>query len=282
LMIASPIKWVGGKSKLRSAIIPLLPRDAECYVEVFAGAAWVLFGKEKHPVEVLNDKDGELVNLWRVLKWRKAELLEEVHKHLYSREMFMELRENKPAPQDELARATWLYLMIQMAFGADVSNSQNAGFGYWNKSRGDLFLYKSLEQFEPAKERLRGVFIENLDFEDVIRRYDQPRSLFFCDPPYLETSGYSEAFTIEDHQRLAGVLKSVEGRFLLTINDHSAIREMYVECNLIEAQEARAISRETDGRQAAPILIISNYNLPYSEKLPATNPQVAFEFTGAI
>lgn len=95
-MLSSPIKWVGGKSKSRADIIGLLPAGAECYCEVFAGAAWVLFGKPSHPVEVLNDKNGDLVNLWRVLKHRPAELLERVHQSLYSREQFMVLREMRP------------------------------------------------------------------------------------------------------------------------------------------------------------------------------------------
>jgi DNA adenine methylase len=260
-MLSSPIKWMGGKSKLRRQVIEYLPSRAECYAEVFAGAGWVLFGKPRHPVEVLNDKNGDLVNLWRVLKWRSAELLEEVHKYLYSREMFYELRKIRPMQEDEMGRAVWLYLLIQMSFGADISNSQNARFGYWNKSRGDLFQYKSLEQFAPAKERLRGVFIENLDFADLMSRYDQHQTVFYLDPPYFEQSGYEEGFTKEDHVRLADCLRSIQGRFLLTINDHPEIRLLYADQYLLEGEEPRAISRATEGRQAAAILFISNYPL---------------------
>lgn len=259
--IDSPIKWVGGKSKSRAAIIDLLPADAECYVELFAGAAWVLFGKPTHPVEVLNDANGDLVNLWRVLKWRPAELLEHVHQHLYSRVMFLELREQRPDGKDEMERAVWLYLLIQMSFGADLSRIRRPRFGFWNKSRGDLFLNKSLEQFAPAFERLRGVFIEQGDFAECVRRYDQPRSIFFADPPYLATSGYAEGFTLADHERLAATLRGVEGRFLLTINDHPAVRDLYAGLHIVETTEARALARATAGRVAAPILIIANYPL---------------------
>src|SRR5438552_4674528 len=68
-MLNSPFKWVGGKSRLRKAIIDLLPPHT-CYVEPFAGAAWVLFGKPPSDVEVLNDIDQELVNFFRVVKYR--------------------------------------------------------------------------------------------------------------------------------------------------------------------------------------------------------------------
>lgn len=258
-MIDSPIKWVGGKSKLRSEVIRRLPVDAECYVEAFAGAAWVLFGKQPHPVEVINDADGDLINLWRVLKWRPAELLEEVHQHLYSRQMFEEIREAAPSEWDELGRAVRTYLLIQMAFGADISRSRTASFGFRNKSRGDLFLNKSLDQIFPAASRLRGVFVENGDFQKVIERYDQARTVFFCDPPYLETCGYAESFGPAEHCRLCAALSGIEGRFLMTVNDHPSIRAMYSDFVIEEATEARAKARASEGRVAAPILFISNY-----------------------
>jgi DNA adenine methylase len=259
-MVDSPVKRVGGKSKMRKVIIDLLPADAECFVEVFAGAAWVLFGKESHAVEVLNDADGHLVNLWRVMKWRKAELLEGVHQYLYSREMFMELRQWEPEGKCEMERAVWYYLLIQMAFGADLSDTQKPGFGFRNKSRGDLFLIKSLYQFDEASKRLRGVFIENSDFSKVIKRYDQPRTIFFCDPPYLGTCGYAEAFGMEQHIALRDKLKAIEGRFLLTINDTPETREFLFVYNFFVYGVARALARASEGRVAAPILIITNYN----------------------
>ena len=284
-MLSSPLKWVGGKSKLRSRIIDLIPDGVECWGEVFAGAGWVTFGKPPHPVEYLNDKNGDLANLWRVLKWKPAELLEEVHKHLYCRETFLELRQERPDGSDEMARAVWLYLLIQMSFGADVSRTQSASFGFWNKSRGDLFLNKSLDQFAPAKERLRGVFVENLDFADVIRRYDQPRAFHFCDPPYLGTCGYAEGFTQDDHARLAETLNGIEGRFLVTVNDHPAIREMYAGKAILSCLEARGISRAPKAREAAPILLITNYEVEGASALadaapPRRRPQVRFEFDG--
>lgn len=266
-MIPSPIKWVGGKSKLRSKVIAYLPVDAECYCEVFAGAAWVLFGKPPHPVEVINDANGDLVNLWRVLKWRNAELLEEVHQYLYSREMFLGLREERPDEKDEMARAVWMYLLVQMAFGADLSRTRSASFGFWNKSRGDLFLNKSLTQFDAAKERLRNVFIEKLDCVDLIQRYDQERTVFYCDPPYIQQAGYAESFTLDDHERLATCLKATQGRWLVTVNDHPEARRLYRNMYIVEAKESRAKARDSAGRQPAPILFIANYPLMRQESL---------------
>jgi DNA adenine methylase len=261
-MMSSPIKWVGGKSKLRSKVIARLPADAECYAEVFAGAAWVLFGKPAHPAEVVNDKDGDLVNLWRVMKWRSAELLENVQQHLYSREWFYELRANKPAGVDEMERAVWMYLMIQMSFGADIEKPKCASFGCYTGKKYRLFPDKAEQGFEVAKRRLQNVCIENLDFADMIGRYDQKRTIFFCDPPYLKTCGYAQGFDEADHDALAAALRGIEGRFLLTINDHPRIRELYEGFRIEEAMEARAKVRASSGREAAPILFVSNYEVP--------------------
>ena len=78
-IINSPFKWVGGKSRLRKQIIPLLPKHT-CYVELFSGAAWVLFGKPPSDVEVLNDLDQELVTFFRVVKEKPEELIQEFKK----------------------------------------------------------------------------------------------------------------------------------------------------------------------------------------------------------
>ena len=63
----SPISWVGGKSKLVKTLLPLIPQH-KCYVEVFGGAGWLLFGKQLSNIEILNDYDEELINFWSVVQ----------------------------------------------------------------------------------------------------------------------------------------------------------------------------------------------------------------------
>ena len=73
-MLNSPFKWVGGKSRLRKYIVALLPQHS-CYVELFAGAAWVLFGKSPSDVEILNDIDQDLITFFRIVKEKPEELI---------------------------------------------------------------------------------------------------------------------------------------------------------------------------------------------------------------
>jgi len=66
--MATPIiPWIGGKRRLADRLIPQFPPH-ECYVEVFAGGAALYFMRPPAPVEVINDVNGELVNLYRVVK----------------------------------------------------------------------------------------------------------------------------------------------------------------------------------------------------------------------
>src|SRR5206468_7641750 len=103
-MINSPFKWVGGKSRLRKHIIDMLPAHT-CYVEPFAGAAWVLFGKPPSDVEILNDIDQELVNFFRVVKYKPHELIASFKWELVARAEFERLAALDPHQLDEIARA---------------------------------------------------------------------------------------------------------------------------------------------------------------------------------
>ena len=92
----SPIKWVGGKSKLAPKLINLFPRH-EGYVEVFAGSGAVLFAKSRSKWEVLNDFDSNLVNFWTVVKENYKEFIDSFDYTLVSREIFNRYKEKYKA-----------------------------------------------------------------------------------------------------------------------------------------------------------------------------------------
>lgn len=116
-MLHSPLRWVGGKYRLREQILERFPEHS-CYVEAFAGAGWVLFGKDAatSKVEVINDLDGELINFYRVLKHRPAEFAEMFHLELISRQLFNEYRRFEEG-KTELERAMRFYYVLRLCFG---------------------------------------------------------------------------------------------------------------------------------------------------------------------
>lgn len=83
------------------------------------------------------------------------------------------------------------------------------------------------DQLRAAHGRLSRVGIEQLPWQDCIRRYDRPHTLFYCDPPYWETAGYGPAFQFSEYQELARMMAALRGRAILSINDHPAIRDCF-------------------------------------------------------
>ena len=113
----SPLAWVGGKSKLTSTIIPLIPKHS-CYVEVFAGAAWVLFRKEPSKVEVINDINGDLITLYRVIQNHLEEFIRYFKWSLISREEFARLQRVDESTLTDIQRAARFHYLVKNAFGA--------------------------------------------------------------------------------------------------------------------------------------------------------------------
>lgn len=215
------ISWIGGKRALRKEIIDRFPADGfERYIEVFGGAGWVLFGKEAgKELEVFNDADGNLVNLYRCVKYHREELQKELMYLTISREQFFDSRSQLQARGlTDIQRAARFFHIIKVSFGAD-----RRSFGTNKKN-----LANSIEYLSEIEKRLKNVVIENKDFENLIKVYDRPGALFYLDPPYHGTEKYYDAgFSHDDHMRLNAVLKDMKGRFILSYNDDAFVRGLY-------------------------------------------------------
>lgn len=102
----------------------------------------------------------------------------------------------------------------------------------------------STDHMEQIEKRLKSVVIENKDFENLIRLYDRPKALFYCDPPYHKTENYYDVtFTEDDHKRLKTVLGNIKGRFILSYNDDEYIRELYKNYEIIPVERQNNLSR---------------------------------------
>lgn len=184
-MLNSPFKWVGGKSRLRKHIIELLPSHT-CYVEPFAGAAWVLFGKPPSDVEVINDIDEDLVNFFRVVKHKPEELIESFEWELVSRAEFVRLASLEPSSLTDIQRAHRFYYLIMAGWGGELHyprfQTSITDGGHGNRLIGALETLS--KRLKPIHDRLRTVIIENLDWKDCVDRYDREGTVMYLDPPY--------------------------------------------------------------------------------------------------
>jgi DNA adenine methylase len=229
-MIRSPIKWVGGKSKLRNVILPMIP-EHECYVEVFGGAGWVLFAKEPSSVEVYNDIDGELVNFFSVVKKTPGRFISSFNWDLISRREFNRLLALDPKNLTCLQRAHRFYYLIMSSWGGELGSvrfqTSISDGGHGNRLVGAL---KTLRQrIEPAHERLQTVIIEGLSWEECIGQYDSRQTFFYLDPPYPgnKCNYRFNMRSVEDHELLVKRLKSVRGKWLLSTYDSKEIRQLF-------------------------------------------------------
>ena len=111
----------------------------------------------------------------------------------------------------------------------------------------------------PQKDMYTISSIMRDDFEKVIRRYDRSYTLFFCDPPYWQAADYGIPFKWSDHERLAKTLRSIKGKFLLTINNHPDIRRLYI--GLPRTKLPVCYTVKKNGVQKTHELIIANYSL---------------------
>ena len=251
-MLSPPICRVGGKSKLRKTILGMIPKHT-CYIELFFGAGWVYFGKEPSKIEVVNDIDKELINLFRNIKYHAPEIDRLLEYEFSGRDIFEEYKNCTLEYMTEIHRAIRFLYLITQSFGG---KGNNYGYGTTTKSGQQIF-YKDM--LLKLRDRLKNTYVENLSFEKIIDKYDREHSFFFCDPPYIETCDYGNKFKEEEHRELSDKLKNLKGKFLLTINDHPLSRELYKDFNIKEVQVNYSVSKEAKARGKYNELIITNY-----------------------
>lgn len=251
-MLKPPISRMGGKSKLRKTIIEKIPEHV-CYVELFFGAGWVYFGKEPSKTEIINDIDSELINLFKMIKYHSQEIERLMSFEVCSRDSFIKYKNTNVETLTEIQRAIQYMYILSQSF---AFKGEAFGYATTGRPRPQIFDTSNLLKL---KERLRNTYIENLSFDEIIKKYDRPHTFFFADPPYFETCGYKNKFTEEDHIKLRDMLSNIQGKFLLTINDHPQVREWYKDFNITETEVAYSVCKENSGRRNFKELIITNY-----------------------
>lgn len=252
-MTAPIIPWIGGKRRLADRIFPLFPEHS-CYVEPFAGGA-ALFFLRGHPadVEVLNDINGELVNLYRVVQNHLEEFVRQFKWALSSRQIFEWQKITRPETLTDIQRAARFYYLQQHAFGGKVSGQS---FGTATTTPPGLNLLRLEETLSAAHLRLHNVYIEHLSWQDCVKRYDREHTLFYMDPPYLETEGYGVEFGIEQYEEMAALIGSIKGKAIISLNDHPRIREIFAGYH-IEATDIRYTVGGGQGAERGEVLIFS-------------------------
>jgi DNA adenine methylase len=246
--------YTGGKSLLTGKIIPLMP-EHKCYVEVFAGAAWMLFRKPNSDVEIINDINKELVTLYRCVKLHLKEFIRYFEWVLTARDEYERLKAENPDSLTDIQKAARFFYLLRNNFGGKVDRSN---FTPCTTRPPKINLYRLEEALSEIHLRLSGVYVENLNYDALIQKYDRPHTFFYLDPPYWNCEDYygKGIFNKADYTRLNELLGGIKGKFIMSINDTPEIREMFANFNIKEVETRYSIEKSRD---KVTELLIMNY-----------------------
>lgn len=249
------IPWPGGKRRLLKHLYPHFPQH-ECYVEAFAGgAAALMLRPTPAPVEVLNDINGDLVRLYRCVRHHLDEFVRQFRWSLVSRQMFEWTRLEHPDTLTDIQRAARFYYLQKLAFGGKVDGQSFGTVATGNGPR--LNLLRIEEELSAAHIRLANVIVEHLPWHECITRYDRPGTLHYLDPPYWQTEGYGVDFPFFEYERIAELMRSIQGRAVLSINDHPEIRRLFEGFNIIPLQIRYTVGKTGRDKPAGELIIKS-------------------------
>jgi len=218
-----PLSYIGGKRAIANQIIDIFPEHTT-YVEAFAGGAQVFFRKEPSKVEVLNDLDGEVVNFFRICQQHYEELVRYFRFSLVSRKWFELFKATDPATLTDIQRAARFFYLQKNSFAALV---RQHNFGRKVVEAPGFNPERIPECIENAHHRLARVQIESLPYEQILKHYDRPTTLFYLDPPYFERKLYKYNLDPDDFRKMAELIGKLRGKFVLSLNDVPEVRAIF-------------------------------------------------------
>lgn len=213
-----PLRWPGGKTRLLGDILPMI-RPHKLYAEAFGGGLAVFLAKERSAAEVVNDANGDLVNLYRHAQFHLDALIQEVEFTLASRSDLEALIEQPGLTG--LQQAARFLLRNRLSFGG-------GGTSFAVSKQGQPSRANVLEKLRALNARLDKVTVENLPYERMFKNYDSPDTLWFLDPPYSagEVNTY-DAWTDETMTEFAARVEDLAGDWIVTVNDSALNRDLF-------------------------------------------------------
>jgi len=211
----------------------------------------VFFHKERSKVEVLNDLDGEIINLFIVVREHYEELIRYFRFMLIGRKWYELLRATDPQILTDVQRAARYLYLLKTSFASRISHPNY----HWHVVQPPgLNLARLPQLIENAHKRLERVQLECLPFEQVLAHYDRPATLFYLDPPYYGKKLYRYNLTDADFVKLEEHLRSLRGKFILSLNDVPEVRTLFHRYHLRQV-ELSYTAQKSAGRRYSEVLI---------------------------
>lgn len=220
------LKYYGGKFRLADWILKYFPKHLH-YVEPFGGGAGVLLQKQPAILETYNDRDGDVVNFFRVLRNQTEKLIKQIRLTPWAREEYESCLVNSG---DKLEDARRFFVRLWMSLHSGTRLTTTA----WRRGKTvkSPMKYIHLENLYAVAERFYNVQIENRDALKLISEMDSPETLFYLDPPYpastrTDKQRYAFEMTDDDHRKLAESLLQLKGNIVLSGYQCSLYAELF-------------------------------------------------------
>jgi DNA adenine methylase len=250
--------YMGGKRNLAAQICAIIDAHPhKSYAEPFVGMGGVFLRRQSQPkAEFINDAGRDVYNLFRMIQEHYVAFLDLMRHQITTQANFLRLRETDPETLTDLQRAARFLYIQRTSFGGRV---RNPTFGFANERPARFNITTLEDDIAALHERLAGVTVTCMDFEEFIRRTDRPGALFYLDPPYWGCEGdYGpDVFQRGDFDRLAATLLTLKGDFLLSLNDVPEVRELFAWAELKPVDVTYSVSRARPTK--AGELLISNF-----------------------
>ena len=245
------LSYIGGKSKIGKWIVPFYPQDMETYVETFGGMFWCFFNMDlsQYPnlkKVVYNDFNPLNYNLFQCAQ-NPSELqraldaipVQQIGASITPPEMKQQFVSFQAEiftpnvtlqPYDYEVAAKYAYVLTQVFSGSKPETSSFIDLKGKYRSKYLSFRDK-LSKPDWVEHFLKITDVENMDFAEVINKYDSKSTCIYLDPPYWKTENYysNHDFDSKDHERLANVLNGVQGKFSLSYYDFPQLHDWFPE-----------------------------------------------------
>lgn len=248
--------YIGGKSKLAERVISLIEKvPHETYAEVFVGMGGVFLRRGYKPkAEIINDYSRDVSNFFRVLQVHYVAFMDMLKWQITTRAEFERLMATDPDTLTDMQRAARFLYLQRLAFGGKVSG-RNFGVDPTRAARFDVT--KLAAVLEDIHERLARVTIERLNYFEFIEKYDHAGCLFYLDPPYYEceTDYGKDLFSREEFPKMAALLSSLQGKFILSLNAHDCVRQIFSDFHQIEEHLVYTVGGGQNSKQVTELII---------------------------
>jgi len=238
---------MGGKSKLKKLIVEkYFPEDYESmvYVEPFVGGGSIFFHKNPSALEVINDLDKTIYDIFSGAKTYNHEDIAKKLDGNYTKEDFNAIKQSNPDNDfDKFCQTYYLMKKSVMSVGS-----------VWNRKYS-----KTTIKLKGYKERLADTEIYNTDYKELIEKYDSPNTFFYLDPPYENSVGLYKHHTININE-MYDLLSNIKGKFLLSYNDSVVVRELFKDFNIYEVETYYMGGMINRSIRTITELLISNYD----------------------